>query len=250
MLETCDKLINVSQVTIRVKRRLKDGLAEGLLTGAIRLPGFRSNWGSLKLGEVCTRINRKNSELNQNALTISAQDGLVAQGEYFSKRIAAIDLSGYLLLHNGEFAYNKSYSKGYPMGAIKRLNAYKKGAVSTLYLAFTPTRIESDYLQHYFEQGLFNKVLSTVTQEGARNHGLLNISAVDFFDADVYVPLEPEEQIAIAQILTAVDDEITTLERKLAIIKTQRKYLLNNLVTGKIRVPETLKPLAKEPTHA
>ena len=69
-------------------------------------------------------------------LTISAQYGLINQNEFFDKRIASKDVSGYFLVRNGEFAYNKSTSSDAPWGAIKRLDRYESGVLSTLYIVF------------------------------------------------------------------------------------------------------------------
>ena len=100
--------------------------------------GFANYTGNLvtsRLGDLCERIMRKNSE-NQSdlPLTISSIDGLVDQRGYFNKVVAAKDMSGYYLLKCGEFAYNKSYSVGYDYGTIKRLNKYDEGCLSTLYI--------------------------------------------------------------------------------------------------------------------
>lgn len=69
-------------------------------------------------------------------LTISAQYGLIDQNEFFDKRVASKDVSGYYLIENGEFAYNKSTSTDAPWGAIKRLDRYENGVLSTLYIVF------------------------------------------------------------------------------------------------------------------
>ena len=69
-------------------------------------------------------------------LTISSKDGLVDQVTYFNKKVSSKDMSGYYLLENGEFAYNKSYSVGFDFGSIKRLDRYSMGALSTLYICF------------------------------------------------------------------------------------------------------------------
>ena len=68
-------------------------------------------------------LRRKNSEGNTNVLTISARHGLISQDDFFNKNIASEDTSTYFLLQRGDFAYNKSYSAGYPLGAIKSLVA-------------------------------------------------------------------------------------------------------------------------------
>ncbi|NMP58997.1 restriction endonuclease subunit S, partial [Enterococcus mundtii] len=97
----------------------------------IRFPGFTEAWEQRKLSEITERVTRKNKELETTLpLTISAQDGLIDQNEFFNKTVASRDVSGYYLIKNGEFAYNKSYSNGYPWGAIKRLNRYNMGVLS------------------------------------------------------------------------------------------------------------------------
>ena len=145
-------------------------------------------WKSIQLKDIAERIARKNKEENQNALTISAQMGLVNQQAYFSKQIASRDLSKYYLLHKGEYAYNKSYSAGYPMGAIKRLKLYEKGVVSTLYICFSLNKqVNSDFFEQYVESGNLVPELEKIAQEGARNHGLLNISLQEFFEINLMI---------------------------------------------------------------
>lgn len=241
VLETWDRTIEKLTKKIEIKKQIKKGLMQKLLTGKKRLPGFKNDWGFVELGEVCKRITKRNEENNQNILTISAQDGLVSQDSYYYKRIAADSLINYRLLSKGDFAYNKSYSKGYPMGAIKRLNKYEEGIVSSLYIVFSAHAINSAYLEHYFNIGLYNKEIALVAQEGARNHGLLNIGVEDFFSGDLYIPKSRKEQDAIAKVLTAADKEIEQLTKKLALLEDQKKYLLNNLIAGVMRTPENLK---------
>src|SRR5690606_26351285 len=89
-----------------------------------------SEWRLCELKDVAERIIEKNSSSNQNVFTISAQFALISQLEFFNKSVSAKDISGYYLLTLNDFAYNKSYSNGYPMGAIKRLKRYKEGVVS------------------------------------------------------------------------------------------------------------------------
>lgn len=133
----------ISQLTQKhqLLSQYKQGMVQKLFSQQIRFKADDGSefgeWEDIQLKDISHRITRKNKELNQNALTISAQLGLINQQEYFSKQIASRDLSKYYLLHKGEYAYNKSYSAGYPMGAIKRLKLYDKGVVSTLYICFS-----------------------------------------------------------------------------------------------------------------
>ncbi len=142
--------------------------AEGLIP-ELRFPEFENEgeWKEKVFEEVFDRITTKNSENNQNVLTISAQLGLVSQLEYFNKKVSAKDVTGYYLLHKGDFAYNKSYSNGFPMGAIKPLKYYEMGVVSTLYICFRAKGVYiSDFFEQYFDAGLLNSEISSIAQEG------------------------------------------------------------------------------------
>ena len=187
-------------------------------------------WEVMPLKSRFDRLTRKNSENNTNVMTISAQYGLINQEEFFKKEIASEDKSNYYLLHNGEFAYNKSYSSGYPFGAIKRLSLYDKGIVSPLYICFSANNHNAcpEFYQHYFEGGKLNSEIQAIAQEGARNHGLLNISVEDFFYTKIIVP-PLEEQKKIADILSAQDRIIELCERKTEELKRTKKYYLQKM---------------------
>ncbi|MEN2666776.1 hypothetical protein [Listeria aquatica] len=161
----------------------------------IRFDGFTEEWVLRKLGEMVERITRKNKNLQSiRALTISAQYGLVDQNDFFSKQVASRDVAGYYLIQKGEFAYNKSYSNGYPLGAIKRLDLYPDGVLSTLYIVFRPMEINSDFLASYYDTSKWYKEVSKYASEGARNHGLLNITANDFLKTVLKTPVSDREQ--------------------------------------------------------
>lgn len=191
-------------------------------------------WEECHFKKMFARLKRKNTENNTNVLTISAQYGLINQEEFFNKSVASENKSNYFLLHKGDFAYNKSYSNGYPFGAIKSLKKYDKGVVSPLYICFSPTVGNScpDFYLHYFENGLMNREIQAIAQEGARNHGLLNIGIDDFFNSYLIVPPLPEQQ-KIAEILSTQDKLIELYERKIEQLKTLKKGYLQKMFPKK-----------------
>ncbi|QHC53299.1 restriction endonuclease subunit S [Lactobacillus sp. JM1] len=185
------------------------------------------------MGDITKRISRKNLNLDSTLpLTISAQYGLVDQRKFFDKQIASKKLENYLLLKNGEFAYNKSYSKDYPFGAIKRLNNYKLGVLSTLYIAFKPVSINTDYLEEYFDSTKWYKEIYKRATEGARNHGLLNISPQDFFELNLSIPNNRIEQERISKILKLLSLVITLQQRKLEQLKTIKQELIKRVFSN------------------
>lgn len=197
--------------------------------------GYRipKEWHIVRFDSLFSRVTRKNDENNQNVLTISAQQGLISQIEYYNTLYASENKTGYTLLHRGDFSYNKSYSSGYAYGAIKRLDAYEKGIVSPLYLCFTPRQgVNSDFYLQYFEAGCFDREIYKIAQEGARNHGLLNVSTEDFFHSMlVFPPLE--EQKRITKILTQCDHVIELKEQKLDELKQLKKEFLRKMFPAK-----------------
>lgn len=171
------------------------------------------------MGEVVDRVTRKNQDLvSELPLTISAQYGLIDQNEFFDKRVASRDVSGYYLVENGEFAYNKSTSNEAPWGAIKRLDRYANGVLSTLYIVFkikNEEEINSDFLVSYYDTNLWHKGIHEIAAEGARNHGLLNIAPTDFFGTKLMLPQDIEEQKKIGDYFKQLDTLITLHHRKL-----------------------------------
>ena len=188
------------------------------------------DWEVLRLKDKFDRLSRKNAEGNTNVLTISAQYGLINQEEFFKKAVASDDKSNYYLLQRGEFAYNKSYSNGYPFGAIKRLSRYDKGVVSPLYICFSANADNAcpEYYEQYFEAGKMNHEIQAFAQEGARNHGLLNISVSDFFNSFILVPPVAEQQ-QITKILSTQDKVIECYEKKIEQLRLMKKYYLQNM---------------------
>ena len=176
------------------------------------------------------RVTRKNTAGNTNVLTISAQHGLINQFEYYNNQYASEDTSGYTLLHKGDFAYNKSYSEGYPFGATKRLEHYESGIVSPLYICFVAKAgVCADFYSYYFESEPFYREIYRIAQEGARNHGLLNVPTDDFFKMKIADP-PLAEQKRIAEILKCCDQGIALKKELLAEKKRQKKALMQKLL--------------------
>ena len=206
----------------------------------LRFEGFTDDWEERKLSSISERVTRKNKN-NESTLplTISAQDGLIDQNDFFNKQVASRDVTGYFLVKNGEFAYNKSYSNGYPWGAIKRLDKYDMGVLSTLYIVFRPTEINSQFLVSYYDTTRWYREVSKNAAEGARNHGLLNIAPTDFFNTLLVVPKIVDEQEKIGSFFKQMDNTIALHQRKLDLLKEQKKgYLQKMFPKNGEKVPE------------
>lgn len=236
LFQTIDNLLTLYQRKLDLLKQLKRGMLQKLFADndskqpELRFDEFNEDWEQRKLKELSDRVMRKNTHLSSLLpLTISAQDGLVDQTTYFHKQVASKQLANYILVKNGEFAYNKSYSVGYPYGAIKRLNKYDNGVLSTLYIVFKPKNVNSDFLEHYYESSKWYKEIYRNAAEGARNHGLLNISATDFFGSHLLIPKDSEEQEKISKLLNLIDNVLALYQSKIDTLTNLKKFLLQQI---------------------
>ena len=199
----------------------------------VRIQGFSGEWSESRLRDFTSRVVRKNTGLQSNLpLTVSAQYGLVGQDTFFNSRIASSNLAGYYLLKKGEFAYNKSSSQGYPYGAVKRLDLHENGVLSTLYIVFDvdKEKVDSDYVVSYFDAATWHNEVRLRAAEGARNHGLLNISTEDFFDIKILLPENVDEQWAIGAFFKFFNQGITNLTDKIIVLKSLKTCCLCRLL--------------------
>ena len=237
LLALLDERIATQNKIIEDLEKLKSAIIEKVFCSPnqknpmCRIEGFEQALSTYKMSDFSSRIATKNKDSKCSlVLTIAAQYGLVNQESFFNKSVASENLTGYYLLHKGEFAYNRSYSAGYDWGAVKRLDNYDEGVLSTLYICFkiNETIVDSDYLTYYFESTKWHRGLSDIAGEGARNHGLLNVSITDYFNTKHRFPVI-EEQKAIAKMLNT----ITEKERKATLLgeyyQKQKQYLLRQM---------------------
>ena len=203
----------------------------------LRFPGFDDPWKAEKLSDFAERVTRKNTN-NETSLplTISSKDGLVDEISYFNKTVASKDMSGYYLLKNGEYAYNKSYSVGYDFGSVKRLDRYDMGALSTLYICFALKKHDSDFIKAYFDSLKWYREIYMISAEGARNHGLLNVPTDEFFDTKHYIPQDLAEQRKIANFMIALERRIVAQQSLVDNLKKYKRGLLHDVLSEKIKI--------------
>lgn len=221
VLDTWDKAIEKLNKKIAIKKQIKKGLMQDLLTGKKRLKGFDDKWKFTNLGKTCNEI--KTGKLDANAM--------VENGKYRFYTCAkdhcfidnyAFDNEALLISGNGANVGYVHYYKG-------KFNAYQR------------TYVLYDFIENIlFIKYLLDLFLKTRIKEEVREGNTPYITMDTLTDMNLKIP-SFQEQTAIAEILTYADQEITKLENKLSILKDQKKYLLNNLITGAIRTPENLK---------
>jgi type I restriction enzyme S subunit len=213
----------------------------------LRFPEFKCEpeWAEYTLDEISERIDKKVGNLSLITVSITAGTGFVTQVEKFSRDISGEQYKNYIVLKEGEFAYNKGNSKKYPQGCIYKLRKFQQVAVPNAFICFRFNRnFVSDFYQGYFDNNYHGKQLQKFITSGARSDGLLNINPNDFFSIVLPTPTKKQEQQKIADCLSSIDDLISAKSRKLKALKTYKKGLMQQLFPAegktvpKLRFPE------------
>lgn len=236
ILTTQDKVIELKEKRLAEKQRQKKYLMQQLLTGKKRLPGFSGEWKNIKLCEVLSERKEKNVEQNLRICSVAVQKGVVDQVEHLGRSYAANDTSNYSVAHYGDIIYTKSPTGDFLYGIVKQNLLQETVAVSPLYGVFTPMTFGLGYFLHtYFQSAICARnYLFPIVQKGAKN--TINITNDTFISSKLYLPLDAEEQTAIADTFIAADREIDLLRQDIEQEKQKKKALMQLLLTGIVRV--------------
>lgn len=227
ILSTWDEAIEQARKLIEARKRRKKGLMQQLLTGQKRLPGFRGKWDRPRTSEVFSRVSRRSCG-DESVLSATQDKGIVERGS-LDKRIEynRENLNNYKLIEPGDFVISlRSFQGGLELSQIK-------GRVSPAYHVIRGgANIEAEFFRYYFKSPNFIGHLA-IAVIGIRDGKQVSYDDFSF----MRVPLPPLlEQKAIAAILQAADEEITNLESRLAALETQKRGLMQKLLTGAVRV--------------
>lgn len=171
-------------------------------------------------------------------LTNSANEGIISQTDYFDKQIANNDnIEGYYIVKKGDFVYNPRISVAAPCGPINCYHGEETGVMSPLYTVFSidVKKIERDYVEQFFSSTFWHRYMKSVANYGVRSDRM-NLSDEDFFLLPIPMPMRTEQE-KIAEILAGQDRVIALKEELLAEKQKQKKYLMQQLLTGKKRLP-------------
>ena len=236
ILTTQDRVIELKEKRLAEKQRQKKYLMQQLLTGKKRLPGFSGEWKNIKLCEVLSERKEKNVEQNLRICSVAVQKGVVDQVEHLGRSYAANDTSSYSVAHYGDIIYTKSPPGDFLYGIVRQNLLQETVAVSPLYGVFTPMTFGLGYFLHtYFQSAICARnYLLPIVQKGAKN--TINITNDTFISSKLYLPLDVEEQKAIADTFIAADREIDLLRQDIEQEKQKKKALMQLLLTGIVRV--------------
>lgn len=230
ILGTWDEAIEKLSSLIEQKKLLKKGLMQRLLTGKTRLKGFTQPWKEVKLGEILVERNEYTTQNNQVTILTSSRKGIFRQEDYFDKQVASENNIGYKILHKYDFTYRAMTDDD--VYCFNQLTNEDMGAVSPAYSVFYCENVPNLLIKEILNSKCFGHQLLKISQGGTRKS--LKFSALKTLK--IYIPSDINEQQVIAVVLSTADDEISLLNQKLEALKEQKKGLMQQLLTGNIRV--------------
>ncbi|MCR6665763.1 MAG: restriction endonuclease subunit S [Methyloversatilis sp.] len=233
LLDEWDTAIQKTEQLIEAKERHYFGLVGRLITGRSKSEPSRH----VSIRDIADRVQRQGDGGDYPLLTISSASGFIRQEDRYSRYMAGESAKTYTLLRAGEFSYNKGNSKRYEFGCVFQLQNYEAALVPSVYVSFRlHETVCAAYMRHLFVADYLKPQLRALVKTGVRNNGLLNISPDEFLSTTV--PLPPlDQQSQIAKVLDAADANIDLLKQQLAALRTQKRGLMQKLLTGQWRLP-------------
>ncbi|MBZ1515031.1 restriction endonuclease subunit S [Leuconostoc mesenteroides] len=208
-------------------------------TPQIRFKGFTDDWEERKLGDISYKVKEKNKtgEFTET-LTNSAEYGIINQRDFFDKDISnAKNLTGYYVVKNDDFVYNPRISNFAPVGPIKRNKLGRTGVMSPLYYVFRTHDIDKNYFEKYFDTVYWHRFMELNGDSGARADRFAIKDSV-FVEMPIPYPTMDEQQ-KIGLFFKQLDDTIALHQRKLDLLKEQKKgYLQKMFPKNGAKVPE------------
>ncbi|MGZ1075006.1 restriction endonuclease subunit S [Streptococcus thermophilus] len=205
----------------------------------LRFAGFADDWEERKLKDVTERVKSNDGRMDLPTLTMSASSGWLEQKDRFSGDISGKEKKNYTLLKKGELSYNHGNSKLAKYGVVFSLTNYEEALVPRVYHSFRALENTSaDFIEYMFATKLPDRELGKLVSSGARMDGLLNIKYDDFMNIHISIP-NYEEQILISSFFRKLDEIIALYQRKLDLLKEQKKGFLQKMFPKNgAKVPE------------
>lgn len=228
ILSTWDKAIQETTSIIKKLEERNKALAFSLLTGKKRVKGFEGKWKSSNFGDITNKVSRRNKTLvDAPVYSVTNSKGFVLQSEHFDGKVAGEDLSNYKIIYKNEFAYNPARIN---VGSLAYFEN-EIGVISSLYVCFkTNKQVSDDFLNYYLKTDYVHSRINALGEGGVRIYLWYEL----FSKIKIKLP-SIEEQNAIASILNTANEELKHYQQKLDVLKTQKKGLMQQLITGKIR---------------
>ena len=200
----------------------------------LRFPGFDEPYRSTRLGDIAALVNRTDPKSTAPIMMLSAGNGFIMQSEKYSRDNAGQSLKKYILLKQGELAYNHGASKAKQFGCCYELTE-PEARIPYVYHCFKINNHEyTPFIAMALNNAKMDKQLKCLVSSSVRMDGLLNISFEDYMSVTIHLP-SPSEQKRIADFLQKIDERIAAQEKLLASLKKYKRGLLHDVLSEKTK---------------
>lgn len=230
-LSTWDKAIKLQTQLVKAKEKRQKALIQQLLTAKKRLPGFKGEWQFLKFKDIYkeNKIRANNEKFEVLSVT---KNGIVSQSEYFNKGVASNDSTKYLVVRKDDFVVS---GLNFWMGSYDVLKDFEEGIVSPAYKVY---KLNINHSKKFFKFFIQTKsMLDAMIGASIVGASIVrrNFDKETLFEWTFKIP-HLNEQNAIAEILETGAKEIQLEKQKLDELQEQKKGLMQQLLTGKVRL--------------
>jgi type I restriction enzyme S subunit len=228
ILLTWEEAISLKQEIIEKYTLYKKAYQQIIYRGELKVNNHKFEKTRLRnyLSEVKTK--NKDDEI-QTVLSVTNSKGFVLQSDQFGKTVASKNLKGYKIVSKNQFAFNPSRIN---VGSVSILEEFEHGLLSPMYVVFkAKDNIDKKYLFHYIKSSEFVRRIPSYVQGSVRD----SLS----FDAMKAMPIYLTDirfQEQIANLFDKIDEAIKLHQDELVYIMDQKNGLMQQLLTGKIRV--------------
>ena len=199
----------------------------------LRFPGFDESYRTTPLGEIASLVNRTDPKSNAPIMMLSAGNGFIMQSEKYSRDNAGQSLKKYILLKQGELAYNHGASKAKQFGCCYELTE-PEARIPYVYHCFKINDHEyTPFIAMALNNAKMDKQLKRLVSSSVRMDGLLNISFEDYMSVTLHLPSSTEQK-HIADFLKKIDERIAAQEKLLASLKKYKRGLVKALISGTV----------------
>ena len=218
-----DKLCNIKKSLLE-----KMFPQEGKSVPALRFKGFTDAWEQRKVGEIASEIKRNDPSSEAPVMMITADKGFIEQSTRYAFDNAGKSLQKYILLNQGELAYNHGASKLRPYGSCFSLKTVKEARIPFVYHCFSVGGNDSEFISVVLNGNDVSRQLRQIVSSGARMDGLLNISYEDYSKIKIWIPCY-QEQGRVSNVFSLLDTLITLHQRKVEKLKNLKSALLEKM---------------------
>lgn len=233
ILGTWDEAIDLTRRLIAALKQRKQALMQLLLTGEVRFPGFDGEWEEVLLGEILEPVSRiENVEATREYNLVGVKLNVAGVHIHETRLGETIITKSLSRVKADDIMYNKMWVTKAAFGIAGM--EHEGGYVSNEYPQFRviTSKIKTDVIRYIFHSKVFQHRAAELCKGST---GRARLDPSDFLKLEVKIPSLAEQE-KISEFLEANEAYLVRSERYLLALQTQKRGLMQKLLTGQVRV--------------